>query len=175
MPIEPDTKDWTWVLREPCDECGLEAGTVVPELIPQMLRDNAGEWQAVRARTDADWWTQRPNAQTWSPLEYAAHVRDVHGVFAERLGLMQTEEDPTFPNWDQDAAAIKGNYAQEDADQVLAELRERAEPVAERYQRLSRDQWQRTGRRSDGAQFTAVTLAQYHLHDVIHHLGDITR
>ena len=22
MPIEPDTKDWTWVLHERCPECG---------------------------------------------------------------------------------------------------------------------------------------------------------
>jgi hypothetical protein len=24
MTIEPDTKDWTWVLRRPCLECGLD-------------------------------------------------------------------------------------------------------------------------------------------------------
>lgn len=25
MAIEPDTKDWTWVLDRPCPECGFEA------------------------------------------------------------------------------------------------------------------------------------------------------
>ena len=25
--IEPDTKDWTWVLDRPCPECGFEAST----------------------------------------------------------------------------------------------------------------------------------------------------
>ena len=23
-PIAPDTKDWTWVLEQPCAECGFE-------------------------------------------------------------------------------------------------------------------------------------------------------
>ena len=24
-PIVPDTKDWTWVLDRPCEECGFDA------------------------------------------------------------------------------------------------------------------------------------------------------
>ena len=26
-PVEPDTKDWTWVLDQPCAECGYDAAT----------------------------------------------------------------------------------------------------------------------------------------------------
>jgi len=26
--IDPDTKDWTWVLRERCPECGMTAADV---------------------------------------------------------------------------------------------------------------------------------------------------
>ena len=35
------------------------------------------------------------------------------------------------------------------------------------------DQWQRTGRRSNGSAFTVETLGRYHLHDVVHHLWDV--
>jgi hypothetical protein len=35
------------------------------------------------------------------------------------------------------------------------------------------DQWERTGRRSNGSVFTVRTLAVYFLHDVEHHLADI--
>src|SRR3712207_8140485 len=39
---------------------------------------------------------------------------------------------------------------------------------------LRADQLDRTGRRSDGSEFTVLTLLQYFLHDVIHHLWDVT-
>ena len=35
-------------------------------------------------------------------------------------------------------------------------------------------QWERTGRRSNGDLFTVQTLGVYHLHDVTHHLWDVT-
>ena len=37
------------------------------------------------------------------------------------------------------------------------------------------DEWQRPGRRSDGAEFTIDSLARYLLHDVVHHLHDVGR
>ena len=41
MTIEPDTKDWTWVLDEPCPECGFDAPGLDRDRIPQAIRDNA--------------------------------------------------------------------------------------------------------------------------------------
>jgi len=36
MSIEPDTKDWTWVLERPCPECGFDATAIaVTELAAQ--------------------------------------------------------------------------------------------------------------------------------------------
>ena len=46
-------------------------------------------------------------------------------------------------------------------------------PLAVRFDGLSGGQWQRTGRRSDGASFTVTSFAQYFLHDVLHHLHDV--
>ena len=43
-----------------------------------------------------------------------------------------------------------------------------------RIEAIRPDQWGRRARRSDGAEFTALTLCQYFLHDVIHHLWDVT-
>ena len=48
----------------------------------------------------------RPAPQTWSPLEYACHVRDVLSLFTERVQLMLDQDAPTFANWDQDETAI---------------------------------------------------------------------
>jgi hypothetical protein len=39
---------------------------------------------------------------------------------------------------------------------------------------VTEDQWQRPGRRSDGARFTVETFARYFIHDPVHHLYDVT-
>jgi hypothetical protein len=39
---------------------------------------------------------------------------------------------------------------------------------------VDRAQLGRTGRRSNGSVFTVASLSQYFLHDVVHHLWDVT-
>jgi len=57
---------------------------------------------------------------------------------------------------------------------VADELEAAAQRFVARIQSLKPDQYARVGFRSDGAEFTVVTLIQYFLHDVIHHLWDVT-
>ena len=64
---------------------------------------------AERALPDAEL-RRRPDDGTWSALEYACHVRDVFALYDHRLALMVTEEDPTYPNWDQDVTAVEDGY-----------------------------------------------------------------
>ena len=45
--------------------------------------------------------------------------------------------------------------------------------LADRLEAVRPEQWAREGLRSDGAEFTTVTLARYLLHDVLHHLHDV--
>src|SRR3954451_14036000 len=94
MAIMPDSKDWTWVLRRACPECDFDAQGFSREQIGAMVRDNARQWQAVLTRTDG---RVRPDESTWSPLEYACHVRDVFRLYDARLRLMLTEDDPLTP------------------------------------------------------------------------------
>jgi hypothetical protein len=168
--IVPDDKDWTWVLERPCPQCGVDAGSLALEQIPDLLRDNARSWLEVLARDDV---AARRDVATWSPLEYACHVRDVHRLFDERLALMLDQDDPAFANWDQDAAAIEGQYGDQVPREVGTQLEEAAGRVADRYAEVPSDQASRSGRRSNGAVFTVTTLAQYHAHDVLHHLWDV--
>jgi hypothetical protein len=72
--IEPDTKDWTWVLTEPCPECGLAAGDVAATQVAARVESDLPRWQVVLSRPDVQ---ERPAPGTWSPTEYACHVRDV--------------------------------------------------------------------------------------------------
>ncbi len=171
--ILPDTKDWTWVLREPCPECGYVAAEVDRADLGRLLRDDAVGWAAVLAQPAA---TQRPDEHTWSPLEYACHVRDVHRTFGARLDLMLDQDDPTFANWDQDEAAAEGRYDLQDPAVVGPELVEAADVVAARYDAIKdapEETWARRGLRDNGSEFTVDSIARYHLHDVLHHSHDV--
>ena len=169
--IVPDTKDWTWVLEKPCPECGFDAQEVRRDEVQRRVTTSAAAWPGVLARPDAD---RRPAPGVWSPLEYACHVRDVHRVFEERVRLMLAVEDPLFVNWDQDEAAVTGAYADQQPAVVADELVAAAASVARTYGEVSGEQWCRPGRRSNGSVFTVETLARYHLHDVEHHLHDVS-
>jgi hypothetical protein len=171
MEITPDTKDWTWVLDRPCPECGMDTSGLDHDDIPALLRENAAAWQEILAGSDA---RVRPTPTTWSPLEYAAHVRDVCRVYAERLHLMLTEDGPAYPDWNQDETAVADGYDQQDPKQVSAELAAAAAELAARFATVTGDQWRRTGTRSDGAHFTVDTFARYFIHDPTHHLHDVT-
>jgi hypothetical protein len=169
--IEPDTKDWTWVLERACPECGFDASTTPFNAIPQLIRENAAAWPAVLARSDV---RERPRPDRWSPLEYACHVRDVFDLYDHRLGLMLGEDDPTFPNWDQDETAVAERYQAQDPDTVAAALVANGERLAGSFASVTGDQLGRTGTRSDGARFTVETFGRYLVHDPIHHLWDVT-
>ena len=170
MAIIPDTKDWTWVLTRPCPECGFDASAFRREALPTMLRATASAWVDVLTRPAL---TVRPNPQTWSPLEYACHVRDTMGVFEARLHLMLTEDNPNFPNWDQDQTAVDGRYNEQDPVEVSSTLIAVVESVAAGFEAVADDQWQRPAQRSDGAIFTVETLGRYLIHDPVHHLHDV--
>lgn len=170
--IEPDTKDWTWVLDRPCPECGFDAAAVPPAEVADRLRRNVDDWTRVLARSAG--LRDRPAPTTWSPLEYSCHIRDVYRLFDQRLVLMLTEDDPLFPNWDQDATAVAERYGEQEPATVSVELAAAGTVLADRFAGLDAEQWRRTGRRSDGASFTVASFSRYFLHDVLHHLGDVT-
>ena len=170
MAITPDTKNWTWVLEKPCPECGFDATTFEATDVAALLRTNAAAWPAVLEGADV---RVRPDDATWSALEYSAHVRDVFRIYDYRLGLMQTENDPLFPNWDQDATAVEEKYNEQAPAVVADELVAAGASLADAFDRVT--DWSRPGRRSDGVAFTIETFAKYFIHDPIHHLYDVTR
>lgn len=168
--VEPDTKDWTWVLDRPCPDCGFDAAAGTVDRIGAVVRDNATTWEAVLTLPEA---AQRPDPTTWSPLEYACHVRDVNRIFDQRVRLMLTEDGPRFANWDQDETAVAERYAEQDPATVSVELLEAAAAVAEVYDTVPPDAWERRGFRSNGSEFTIASIGRYHLHDLVHHAWDV--
>jgi hypothetical protein len=127
-------------------------------------------WRAVLRRPDV---AERPDEDTWSALEYACHVRDVFSLFDQRLNLMLDTDNARFENWDQDRTAVEKDYANADPAVVSAELTAEGQQIAESFAGVREADWGRKGLRSNGSEFTVLTLAQYFLHDVVHHLHDV--
>lgn len=175
MPITPDTKDWTWVLERACPECGFDSRLVAPAAGGDLIRGNGTSWAAYLSEADSGGVRVRPAEDRWSGLEYACHVRDVFRLFDWRLRLMLEEDDPTFANWDQDETAEAERYAEQDPAQVGPDLVVAAGQLADRFDGVTGDQWERTGNRTDGARFTVATFARYLIHDPVHHLSDVGR
>jgi hypothetical protein len=168
--VPGDSKDWTWVLEERCPDCGYDPTAVDVTAIPALVRTNAAAWEGVLQRPDV---AARPAPDVWSPLEYACHVRDVFRLFDTRLHLMLDQDDPLFANWDQDETAIADRYWTQDPATVAAELAAAADAVATSFAGVTGDEWQRPGRRSDGARFTVESFGRYFVHDWVHHAWDV--
>ncbi|MEV0706395.1 DinB family protein [Nocardia aurea] len=192
MPIVPDVKNWTWVLDETCPECGFAAADTAFDAVPPLAREYAGRLAATLTRPEA---ALRPTDSVWSPLEYAAHVRDVCRIFAYRTAIAArtvasdprvpafdargvsaaeaADGVPVFSDWDQDATAIADRYGEQDPAIVARELVDAAEIVAHAIESVPPADRGRHVRRSDGSAFTVESLARYFVHDVIHHVHDV--
>ncbi|MGY4721666.1 DinB family protein [Naumannella huperziae] len=126
MVIAPDTKDWTWVINDPCPECGFDPASVTRDNLVARMTAALEPWSAILQREDV---RVRPDPDTWSEGEYGAHIADVCEVMAGRIALILAEDDPEFANWDQDRAAAEGDYPSRDpqrtADQIAGVSGER--------------------------------------------------
>ncbi|GAA2485988.1 DinB family protein [Terrabacter carboxydivorans] len=172
-PSTPDDADWTWVLERPCPDCGFDAAATDPAAVPGILRDASRRYAVRLGRDDV---RTRPAEGVWSPLEYACHVRDVCDVMRGRLEQILEGEGSLvqFANWDQDETALEAQYWRSDPEVVARELGEAFESAATAYALPSGTQWEWPALRSNGSQFTARTLALYFVHDIHHHLWDVT-
>lgn len=163
----PDTKDWTVVLTEVCGECGIDVRALNPGQVAALLRESVPHFTAALAAPDAP---VRKDPRVWSAHEYCAHVGEMLLVMNARLALILETDAPTFPDWDQDEAAVRGAYAQIPVAEVARRLEESVALFAAALDSLVDEQVPRMGTRSNGAVFSTATLAQYAWHDAAHHL-----
>jgi hypothetical protein len=117
----------------------------------------------------------RRSPETWSPLEYACHVRDVLLVQRERVLLARRVEEPDLPPMGREERVEHDGYAEQDPTDVARQLRDAALLFDGVLSRLDPSDWDRTltynwpepGVRS------LRWVAVHTLHEAAHHLGDI--
>lgn len=167
-PADSDTRDWTFVIDEGCAQCGYVPHE--PTATVARLRDLPGRWAAVLQRPGA---AARPSEGVWSPVEYACHSRDLLRVLGERVALMLDQDEPTFPDYDGEAEAVRGRFWAADPAAVAEEIRRGVEEASSVYERVAPSDWERRGLRGDGRVFTIVGLSRFLVHDHEHHLHDV--
>ena len=172
MPIVPDEKDWTWVLDRVCPECGFDTAAVDRDELPGRIAATSRAWEEVLGRPDV---RQRPGRGDLvaARVRAATCVTCTASTRAASAGC-STRIDPYYDNWDQDATAVEDRYAEQDPAVVAGELTAAGTELASLFAGVSGDGWSRTGRRSDGASFTVDSIGRYYLHDIEHHLWDVS-
>jgi DinB superfamily len=158
-----------------CDECGFVYDAVARGDIPDSLRALAMRYGVVLAETDDDILRSHPIAETWSPLEYACHVRDVFRVQRERVLRALAEDQPVFASMRREERVVEERYNDQRATQVADEITEAAESFAQTLEALDADGWRRTGVYNWPT--TRVRdvewIGRHTIHEGEHHLQDI--
>jgi hypothetical protein len=157
-----------------CRACGFTYSVGRVEIVP-WLRSDADAFVAKLAAIDETRVRVRPEPETWSPLEYACHLRDMLRVQTERIELAQREVDPVFVPMGRDQRVVDDRYNEQDPALVATELLAATEALASLLDGLDDDGWRRAGvyNYPEPALRTVEWIAIHTNHELLHHRGDI--
>lgn len=166
-----------------CEECGFAFESVSGADAPAAIRAFARRFRAPLTRflpgEDGDALVRtRPAPETWSALEYAAHVRDVFGNYARWVGITLAEDRPLLEGPGPDELAAAGAYNELDPVEVADALAANAETLAATFEAVPDDGWDRVGVRNRPGfeqERSALFHARHAVHEGNHHLLDIGR
>jgi hypothetical protein len=145
------------------------------EEIPDALRALAVRYAAVLAECDDAVMRSHPLADTWSPLEYACHVRDVFRVQRQRVLLALDEDQPTFASMRREERVVEDGYNEQHPPHVARQVTDAADAIAQTLEALGDDGWQRTGVYNWPTKQvrTVEWIGRHTIHEGEHHLQDI--
>ena len=162
-----------------CPGCGLDYATISPPDAKVAVRSYPRRYRSALAaalddEADAGLVRRRPDATTWSALEYAVHVADLYEHFATIVRRMYDETEPTIDFWDPDERAATERYADADPRATLDRLEAAAAKLAAELDRVDADGWHRTATFPFGER-DLLMMARNAVHEGSHHLRDVER
>ena len=161
---------------EQCSECGFEYDLSLAATAAESISADLAELDPLLRRSDADLRTRR-EPDTWSPLEYGCHLRDVLLASAKRVLAARRSDRPTFEPMGRDERVDHDGYAEQDPVDVARQLDDAQRLFANVLSRLSPEDWDRSviynypARAERSLRWVAV----HTLHEVGHHGLDIRR
>ena len=161
---------------EACEVCGYEWDAVTANEVCARMRAVAAGYREVLAG-GGDRFSVRPGPETWSVVEYSAHVRDVFFNLRDRIVVGLAEDNPTPKPTFVDVRIASGLYAADTPERLIVEID------------VATDLFARTVEALDDAQLarpifypyprpetrTLLWVASQALHEAEHHLTDIQR
>ena len=119
----------------------------------------------------------RAQPDTWSPLEYGCHTRDVLLVQRERVLAARRVDRPSFAPMGRDERVEHDGYAQQDPGAVARQVTDAAAMFAHVLGRLEPTDWDRGVLYNYPAPMERSLrwVAVHTAHEVRHHLLDIRR
>jgi len=163
-------------VAEHCDECGFDALPTGSQRIAPAVRTIGAAFRMRLTDPRADVMS-RPDPDTWSPLEYGAHIRDVVAIWSWAMKLALTGHRPQFPAPDPDVAdtaAEAGGYGTLDPRAVAEEILANTDRMARKFETVDGEDWERVIVLGD-EELTVLDIANKILHEGHHHLQDIDR
>lgn len=165
-------RDWTVHMREPCPDCGADAGAVDDSAMGRAITDAVADFGRTLAEADPAGVRVRPAPATWSALEYACHSRDLIGVFEHRVRRTAKTPGQTLGWWDHEASVIEDKYNEQVPVLVAEEMASMARSFIEVLAGLEPLAWDLPAERRPGEHFTIRDMARFVLHELIHHRWD---
>ena len=168
---------WQWAKAQTdrCPQCGHHPAAMERDELGPVLMQQAESWRVFLTQADDAELRVKPAPGIFSPIQYAAHVRDIQRVYGDRILLMLREDDPVFPQFNPDEGTWNG-YNQLDPAALADDLEAQARRLAGILEELEAEDWARTMTRDGGNdgvyQFTVAGLASYAVHESHHHLLD---
>lgn len=162
-----------------CEQCGFDWDTPADDLVDRIGQIGPGyrrRLQRLVREVGASGLRVRPADGVWSPLEYAAHMRDVAEFYLDRIQQIIAEDKPrlTAVPGGFGALAETRRYNDENVEDVLDALDRSAGAASARLSTLTPTGWARVGIGSEGDQRDLVVLARRLAHEGHHHLLDLT-
>lgn len=155
---------------ERSEGCGFDP--TVPADAAGLIRQWAATYRSILISSPGQQLRARQADGVWTPIEYAAHVRDVFALFERRVRDVVDRPGTALEIIDHDAAVTAGGYNRLDPDRLADELLGCAERLAGTLERIREEQWQLYGLRG-GERRTLAEIAQRAVHEAQHHLRDI--
>lgn len=164
-------------MSDACAGCGFDGAKIPVADIPGALTSLGPRYRQVLELAPAGDLHRRPDPDTWSPLEYACHVRDVLLVQRDRTYIALVEDGPSFAKMHRDERVALGRYGDQPLDRVLATLDMAAELAAAVFTDRTEEQWNRPViyNYPTPERHTLAWMARHTVHEGAHHLVDITR
>lgn len=168
---------WQWhrIQSEACPQCGDHPAAAPTAALAELAVERAAQWREFLGQADDGYLRHIPEPGVFSPLQYAAHVRDILRVYTNRIILGLEQDAPTVDifnppqeTWEQ--------YNRSDVQEIAGDIEAQAGRLAKAVEDMDPSAWSRIVVNDRGVYgvytFTLAGLACNAVHEAHHHLLD---